>query len=1223
MDNKNKKAEDELMDNEERFRSIYENSTIGIYRTTPDGRVLMANPELVRMLRYDSFEELAKRGLEKEGYEEYKRSEFKSLLEKNGEIKGLESKWYRKDGSFLFVRESARVVRDEKGRVVYYDGVVEDITDRKIAEAKEKKQKKSLEILSDVAMMFVELSFDRNIYEFIAEQLQSFIMGKSYVVVNSIDSLQGILTNRAIAGLGQGYKKVAQLLGRDLKKLYFKADEKELSYLNDGRLHESGRTLYDIFFKTVPLKVCSVLEKLFNVGKIYTIGLVKEGKLFGTVLIFMQKDQKLNVDKSIIETFVKQSAIAVQRRNAEERIRHLNLILGSIRNVNQLITSEKDKKELLSKACSILTETRGYSSVWIALLDKNNKIEYAAESNIGKKFKEVLKKLNSGSMIECCRRAMRTDGLVFIKNTHKECKGCPLLGTNPTEKAFTIRLGYEDKVYGLFSVSLPENLSIDVEEQQLFEELAGDLSFALYRIELEEENRKAVEKLRLSEDRLSKIMKVANDGTWDWNLITNEVYFDPRYYEMAGYKPGDFPHHLQEFQKKVHPADLDYVMEQAEKYLSGEIDRYSVEFRFKTKSGTWIWILGRGIIVKRDENGQPLQFIGTHSDITERKRIEQELKLSEEKFRKRIEQELKLSEEKFRILFEFAPDAYYIHDMKGNLIDGNKAAENLIGYTKEELIGKNIFNLNLLPKSQIPKVAAMLAENVSGKRVINREITLKRKDGIKVNVEISGFSITLQGKKFVFGNAHDITDRKKAEVILKQSETRYRTIFESSSDALFTMKGEIFSDCNESTLKMFRCKREDIVGNTPYRFSPKYQTDGRKSKDAALEYINAALDGKPQFFEWNHCQLDGTVFPAEVSLNRFEIDGETYLLARVKDITDRKKSEEELKKWANIFEFAGWGIVIGGIDEAKSIELMNPAFAAMHGYTVKELEGKPITAVFPQDEMDKVIKNINIAQEKGHHIFEADHIRRDGTRFPSLIDVTAVKDEKGKVLYRIVNVNDITEKKKVENALKNSLKEKDVLIREIHHRVKNNLQIIHSLISLQQRGLKDEEAIENFNETKARVLVMARVHEMLYGSDNLSEINFKKYLESMAVELLSGSDIRNKVNLKYDIMDIYLHIETAIPCGLIVNELITNSLKYAFKDMSKGIIYLSFKKDKNNMAKLIVKDNGSGLTKDIDFENPDSFGLKLVNILTEQLDGELRISSENGTKFIITFPLDK
>ena len=147
------------------------------------------------------------------------------------------------------------------------------------------------------------------------------------------------------------------------------------------------------------------------------------------------------------------------------------------------------------------------------------------------------------------------------------------------------------------------------------------------------ESKKIEEELKASEDRLSKTLLAANDGMWDWNLITNKVYFDPRYYEMAGYAVDEFPHELEEFQKRIHPDDVENVMFQAQQHLEGKIDRFRVEFRFKKKNGDWFWVMGRGLIVERDKNNKPLRFIGTHSDITERKQAEEELKISRERLK--------------------------------------------------------------------------------------------------------------------------------------------------------------------------------------------------------------------------------------------------------------------------------------------------------------------------------------------------------------------------------------------------------------------------------------------------------------------------------------------------------------------------------------------------------------------------------------------------------------
>ncbi|MBN2253243.1 MAG: PAS domain-containing protein, partial [Kosmotogaceae bacterium] len=133
------------------------------------------------------------------------------------------------------------------------------------------------------------------------------------------------------------------------------------------------------------------------------------------------------------------------------------------------------------------------------------------------------------------------------------------------------------------------------------------------------ESKQKQKALQESEDRLSKIVIAANDGMWDWDLTTNEVYFDPRYYTMAGYEVNEFPHQLKEFQKRVHPEDIENVMFYAEQHLKGKIERFQVEFRFKMKTGNWMWIAGRGYIVERDENGNPLRLVGTHRDITESK----------------------------------------------------------------------------------------------------------------------------------------------------------------------------------------------------------------------------------------------------------------------------------------------------------------------------------------------------------------------------------------------------------------------------------------------------------------------------------------------------------------------------------------------------------------------------------------------------------------------------
>jgi len=223
--------------------------------------------------------------------------------------------------------------------------------------------------------------------------------------------------------------------------------------------------------------------------------------------------------------------------------------------------------------------------------------------------------------------------------------------------------------------------------------------------------------------------------------------------------------------------------------------------------------------------------------------------------------------------------------------------------------------------------------------------------------------------------------------------------------------------------------------------------------------------------------------------------------------------------------------------------------------------------------------------------------------------------------YTIELEAQITDRKKVENQIKLSLKEKETLLQEIHHRVKNNMQVISSLLKLQSDSVDDDRIKEALKVNKNRVFTMSAVHETLYGSDNLSEIDLKSYLSKISEALVQSYSINpGEVSLNIDSEDIKINIAIASPLGLIINELITNSLKYAFLDDRKGEIDIAIKRVDGNDIELIIMDNGIGMGENFDWRKADSLGLKLVTTLVEdQLDGSISMDNKNGTKFIIKF----
>jgi two-component sensor histidine kinase len=214
---------------------------------------------------------------------------------------------------------------------------------------------------------------------------------------------------------------------------------------------------------------------------------------------------------------------------------------------------------------------------------------------------------------------------------------------------------------------------------------------------------------------------------------------------------------------------------------------------------------------------------------------------------------------------------------------------------------------------------------------------------------------------------------------------------------------------------------------------------------------------------------------------------------------------------------------------------------------------------------------------------------------------------------------EVRERKKTEEKIKTTLKEKEVLLKEIHHRVKNNMQLISSILNIQSKHLRDEQALKMFKNGQSRIRSMALVHEKLYESKNLAGIDFAEYIRSITTYLFTLYKISEAVRLNVDIKDILLDINTAIPCALIVNEIVSNSLKYAFPEGIEGEIYIGLRSDKPDKFILIVKDNGIGFPKELDFRKTESLGMQLIIMLAGQLEGTVELDKSKGTAFTITF----
>jgi two-component sensor histidine kinase len=245
------------------------------------------------------------------------------------------------------------------------------------------------------------------------------------------------------------------------------------------------------------------------------------------------------------------------------------------------------------------------------------------------------------------------------------------------------------------------------------------------------------------------------------------------------------------------------------------------------------------------------------------------------------------------------------------------------------------------------------------------------------------------------------------------------------------------------------------------------------------------------------------------------------------------------------------------------------------------------------------------------------HIKNHNYWFETFLN--SIPDTEGKTIEISCVSHNITEKKQNNKELLNSLREKEVLLKEVHHRVKNNLQVVSSILNLQTSHIKDEKVLSVLDESQNRIKSMSLIHENLYQTNDFAFVNFTEYIKNLVKNLIHSYRVYDiKINYEFDFKDIKLDLDHAIPCGLIVNEIVSNTLKYAFVGRSEGTVFLSIKKEKNKFY-LEIGDDGIGLPKEIDIENTETLGLQLVCSLVEQINGTMKLKEGKGTRYLIIF----
>lgn len=588
--------------------------------------------------------------------------------------------------------------------------------------------------------------------------------------------------------------------------------------------------------------------------------------------------------------------------------------------------------------------------------------------------------------------------------------------------------------------------------------------------------------------------------------------------------------------------------------------------------------------------------------------------------RKQIEENLRHSEQKYRDIVENAPIGIFRSSLEGKFLAANPALARILKYdSPEELIQAiNAKNVAEAIYADPERRNAVIEKSLLSKEWNIREEPFRCKDGSIVTLNFyhrtvpgtAGESVEFEG----FGE--DITERKQAEEALRL--TQY--CVDNAAIGICILSEDRIIKVNEQMCRNLGYTREELTSMSVLDIDPLI------TKENLSKLIEDFLKYGCNHVETQHRRKDGTFFPVDITTTRINYEGNQLGVSFIQDITERKMAEDALRESEERLRLslAAANQAFYDLDVKAGSARLSPEFPRILGFSPEDF---PPTIDFLREQIHPEDLNHAVntylatveGETEGFSIEYRLQTRPGGWKWVLSQGKAIEHDGNGKALRVIGILADISERKKIEEQIRASLTEKTILLKEIHHRVKNNLQIISSLLDLQAEYICNEQDRIFLQDSQNRIRSMALIHQKLYQSESLASIDFDDYLHDLASYLLSSSAQNSaRIGLKIEASDVFLKMDEAIPCGLIVCELISNSLQHAFPDGRKGEVSVSCRLDDDCIA-LRVSDNGIGLPPGFDFTNAESLGLQLVCMLVQQLRGTIDLERDGGTSFMVRF----
>lgn len=585
--------------------------------------------------------------------------------------------------------------------------------------------------------------------------------------------------------------------------------------------------------------------------------------------------------------------------------------------------------------------------------------------------------------------------------------------------------------------------------------------------------------------------------------------------------------------------------------------------------------------------------------------------------RTRAEERLLESEARYRRLFDENPIPMYIYDMDYlKILAVNQALLRSYGYSRAELLGMTMVDI------RPPEDAEKIRDNVRylrGHHLYQGRWRHIKKDGGVLDVDITSTDFPFEGRVARLVVCQDVTERLRVEEALQESEDRFRTAFMTGPDAIAIINAEtgVYEDVNDAFLGITGLSRREVVGRTSEEFRI-----WRDQKERDRFYDVLRREGRVEHFESDFICRDGKVIKGLLSANIIFLAEKPHLLLAARDITSLKAAQRALaeseEKFRTAFRTSPDSVNLNRLEDGLYVDI-NEGFSRITGYRWEDVAGQTSADIdiwVDHEDRRRLVEGLQKTGEVSN--LEARFRMKDGTIVDGLMSARILNIDG--VPHILSITRDVTEWSAAKRQIQASLTEKEVLLKEVHHRVKNNLQVISGLLNLQAHHITDEAGREIYRESQNRIITMSLIHEELYQARDLAHVDFASYIEGLTGNLFGSYAARSgHVTLDLATESVDLVVDTAIPCGLIINELVSNALKHAFPDGREGRISVRFSRMEDGRYQLVVEDDGVGLPDVSDIRKHRSLGMQLVTVLAEQLGADLVISPGPGATFTLTF----